>query len=92
MENMNFIRSGSEGGGVDYNEFMNGCYIRAWDLTTSGPGMMKNMEPTVVSTDYALRIKFNKNITVPVKVLVISEKPAVMTIGKTGATGVSYLG
>lgn len=92
LNNMNYIRSGSEGGGIDYKEFIHGNYIRAWDLTTSGPGNTKNMQPTVVATNYSIDIQFTKPLEEPVKILIISEKPAIMTVAKSGATGVSYLG
>lgn len=90
--NMNYARSGSEGGGIDYEEFMGGCYVRAWDLTTAGPGHLRNVEPTIVATNYALKIELSKPAPEAIKVLVISEKPSIMTISKEGNTGVSYLG
>ena len=85
MRNLGYLRN-TKSCSITPEDFNGGSYLRVWDLGTSGDCNMSEMAATVVAGTYDLTVNFAKLTTESYSIIVLTEKPAVITIESTGQT------
>ena len=85
MRNLGYLRN-TKSCSITPEDFNGGSYLRVWDLGTSGDCNMSEMAATVVAGTYDLTVKFAKLTTESYSIIVLTEKPAVITIESSGMT------
>ena len=85
MRNLGYLRN-TKSCSITPEDFNGGSYLRVWDLGTSGDCNMSEMAATVVAGSYDLTVNFSKLTTESYSIIVLTEKPAVITIESTGQT------
>ena len=83
MRNLGYLRN-TKSCSITAEDFNGGSYLRVWDLGTSGDCNISEMAAAVIAGSYDLNITFSKVTTESYTIVVLTEKPAVITIESSG--------
>ena len=91
LKNLGYVRN-VRSCSYGLQDYYGGSFFRVWDLGTSGDYNSSNQASTVISGTYGLKIGFTQETSFNYKLLVLAERPSLLTIDKKGKTGISTLG
>jgi len=91
LYNLGYTRS-QQTCSMKLQDFYGGSYIRCWDLSTSGDSNLPSVAATVLSGTYSVKVEFKKPLVDAVQMIMMTERPASLTLDKNGSTSVSYFG
>ena len=91
LKNLGYVRN-VRSCSYGLHDYYGGSFFRVWDLGTSGDYNSSNQASTVISGTYGLKIGFTQETAFNYKLLVLAERPSLLTIDKKGKTGITTLG
>ena len=90
QNNMGFNKT-NEINGIEYADYLNGMYIRVWDLCSAGPDRNAEIVPTVSAGIYSLELEMSQATTEDIAMCVMYDQPSLLTLSKGGFLGRSYM-
>ena len=90
QNNMGFNKT-NEINGIEYDDYMEGTYIRVWDLCAAGPDRSSEIVPTVSAGIYSLELELSGPAPIDIAMCMMYDQPSLLTLTKGGFMGTSYM-
>lgn len=75
---------------ISYQDFLGGSFFLVFDMSTCSKSNLSFMVPSIRLGTLELNVKFHKNLTEQLTMIVYSEHPSVLTINKERKISLSY--
>lgn len=76
---------------LTYDMYMKGCYLMAWDLSTSKQAAGQMLSPSVMLGQIDIEVTFSKELPYECNLVVLGQKTGLITISSTGIIDTTFV-